>query len=41
MDLQTANGNALKVLCVADTDFKLGDKAFICGGFKSEQEYFR
>ena len=28
MDLQTAYGNALKVLCVADTDFKLGDKDF-------------
>ena len=25
MDLQTANGSALKVLGVADIDFKLGD----------------
>ena len=28
VDLQTANGSALKVLGVADIDFKLGDKDF-------------
>ena len=45
VDLQTANGNALKVLGVADIDFRLGDKDFrrsFCGGFKFEPEcYFR
>ena len=29
VELQTANGSALKVLGVADIDFKLGDKDFM------------